>query len=55
MKVLQFPTGETKKVVFLRDGETFPTRAERAEKNAEAIADFLERIAGHIRAHEAEG
>lgn len=54
MKVLQFPTGETKKVVFLRGGETFPTRAERAEKNADAIADGLERIAGHIRAREAE-
>ena len=53
MKVLQFPTGEVKKVTFLRGGETHPSRACRAEQNADAIADGLEKIAGHIRAREA--
>ena len=54
MKVLQFPTGEVKKITFLRGGETHPSRACRAERNADAIADGLEKIAGHIRAREAE-
>lgn len=54
MRVLQFPTGEVKKIVFLRGGETSPSRACRAEQNADAIADGLEKIAGHIRAREAE-
>ena len=54
MKVLQFPTGNVVKVVFLKGGETSPSRADRAEQNADAIADGLEKIAQHIRAREAE-
>ena len=55
-KVIPFPCQQPiiRKVKFLPNGETVPSKNERAEHNAESIAKLLEHTAQKIKAFEVE-